>query len=73
MDLQRQIDRLRVLQLVEDAIQQGLDRDSVSEYFAAAIEYGRKYQVETAVREWAMEGRNEFSLRIAMSWAQTLP
>ncbi|BAU12045.1 hypothetical protein LEP3755_25730 [Leptolyngbya sp. NIES-3755] len=74
MNLQQKFDRARVLALVEESIQQGMDRDSIEKYCAAAEEYGQKYKVEDIVRDWAKKGRRVFySPEAARDWAKTLP
>lgn len=72
--IDKQTDRLNVLKKVQQAIEKRMDTDSITAYVVVAKEYGQKYNIESLVDDWIMEGRTVFSTsESATLWAKSLP
>ncbi|MCC5661268.1 hypothetical protein LC608_30790 [Nostoc sp. XA010] len=72
--MEKQTERLKVLEMVQQAIKQRMNPDSVTAYVVVAREYGQKYGIESLVNNWIIEGRTVFlTPESARSWTESLP
>lgn len=68
------VTRQAVLDAAYKSIDARMTRHSVRDYIDLAEEYAKCHGIEPAVREWILEGRQEFpSEEAAREWADSLP